>query len=185
MKWPVKTIEKTFFPKKGGVGGFLEQRGDRVHCGLDIYAEKGKEVVAMESGRILLVGIFTSKEMIHYWNTTYQVMAKGRSGVFYRYAELSDTLVEEGEHISEGQVIGHIGEVLNRNAIDETSPGYIQQLQKKKRCSMLHLEIYSSSPIDSNQYLGGNWFGDNIPNNLLNPADLLGKCSDAQEKQKP
>lgn len=173
MRWPVEIPMNKTIPSRGEPGGFLEHRGDRKHCGLDIYAEQGCNVFAIESGVVIFVDIFTSKEMIPYWNTTYQIIIKGESGLFYRFAELNDFLVKRNEQVTEGQIIGHVGQVLHKDAITEKSPLYIQRLKKQNHCSMLHLEIYNSEPIDSEMYLGGNWFGNNKPEKALDPAKIL------------
>lgn len=43
---------------------------------------------------------------------------------------------------------------------------------------MLHFEVYSSIPNKNNKYLGGNWFDDNKPKNLLNPKNYLKNIDD-------
>ena len=80
---------------------------------------------------------------------------------------------KKGDKIKAGQLIGKVGLVLNSKKINKTSPDYIQKL-KNKNPSMLHLELYSNNPIKSHDnYLGGNWFGDKKPNNLLDPTEYL------------
>lgn len=81
--------------------------------------------------------------------------------------------VETGESIKAGQLIGHVGLVLDTGKITPDSPPYIQKLKKRENPSMLHFELYSSPPDDTEDYLGGNWFGDLKPKNLLDPADYL------------
>lgn len=38
---------------------------------------------------------------------------------------------------------------------------------------MLHFELYKSPPAETNDYLGGNWFGEMKPQDLLDPTDYL------------
>lgn len=174
MKWPVKKT-KRFLPKKGEIGGFLQDRGDRKHCGIDIYAPKNTPVVAIQSGKVVLVDTFTSPELISYWNKTFQIIIKAESGLFYRYAELHDTCVKNNDMIHEGETLGHIGQVLNTERIDNRSPDYIQRLKKQRHDCMLHLEIYDSKPEKNDNYLGGNWFGKHRPNHIRDPAEILKK----------
>ncbi len=174
MKWPVPGFKKTI-PTIGEPGGFLQDRGDRKHCGIDIYAPQNTAVVAIESGTVVLVDIFTSPDLISYWNETFQIIIKGRSGLFYRYAELNDTCVKIDDDVEEGEALGHIGRVLNTDRIDSKSPVYIQQLKKQNHDCMLHLELYDSKPEKSDNYLGGNWFGKDKPNHLIDPAEMLKK----------
>lgn len=174
MRWPLSGFKKTI-PSIGETGGFLQDRGDRKHCGIDLYASKNTAVVAIESGKVVLVELFTSPDLISYWNKTFQIIIKARSGLFYRYAELEDTCVKVDDDIKEGTMIGHVGRVLNTEQIDNRSPSYIQRLKKQKHDCMLHLEIYKVKPQKNEKYLGGNWFGEDKPDHIVNPAKILKK----------
>lgn len=160
-------------PEDGTEGGFLEDRKDRFHCGVDIYEQRGEPILSIEDGIVIEVSVFTSPQRISYWNRTIQVLVKADLGMFYRYAELEGTFVQQGQRIQEGDTIGSVGQVLNPTMINEESPEYIKQLVQKKKLSMLHLETYSKQPTTSSFYLGGNWFGKQIPNGLINPCTVL------------
>ena len=81
--------------------------------------------------------------------------------------------MKEGEAVRSGQLIGHVGLVLNSARIDGTSPPYIQEL-KNKNPSMLHLELYKEKALESHRcYLGGNWFTPTKPEHLVDPSDYL------------
>lgn len=177
MIWPVPGSKTRELPKECEAGSFWEDRGDRHHCGVDIYADVGAEVVSVTPGKVLDSGIFTSPAKVKYWNVTYFIVIKGQDGLFYRYAEMKDVNVNIGDEVEEGQVIGHVGSVLNILKIDSTSPGYIQKLKDKKNPSMLHFEIFKKEPVRSKDYLGGNWFKDEKPEGILDPKEVLKGCS--------
>lgn len=173
MIWPVKNSYSKQLPQKGQPGSFWEDRGDRFHCGIDIYAPIGSDVISIEDGNVVSVGTATSPQQISYWNKTHYVVIRNDSGLFCKYAELDDLMVKDGESVEPGQLIGHVGLVLNSSRIDKFSPVYIQKLRDKNP-SMLHFELYSREPIQSHKnYCGGNWFGPSKPSNLLDPTDYL------------
>ncbi|MBU2559593.1 M23 family metallopeptidase [archaeon] len=171
--WPAPDSFSKNIPATGSAGSFWEDRGDRRHCGIDIYAPAGSAALAIEDGEVRDVGTFTTPEKVPYWNDTKYVLIENKTGLVCRYAELGQVAVEIGDQVKAGQLIGHIGIVLDMTKITSDSPLYIQKLTKKQNLSMLHFELYSSLPDDSSDYLGGNWFGDLRPENLLNPGDYL------------
>lgn len=160
-------------PEKGASGSFLEDRKDRVHCGIDIYAPAGTKVAAIEEGIVVDIGIMTSQDILPYWNETFYVTVKTVSGVFCKYAELEEISVDLHEKVREGAVIGSVGMVLNPEKIDGTAPLYIQDL-KNKNPSMLHFELWNKQPCASSpDYLGGNWFREGIPEGLQDPEPYI------------
>ncbi|MBN2281774.1 MAG: M23 family metallopeptidase [Candidatus Marinimicrobia bacterium] len=170
--WPLKNKQKEI-PTNNHPGSFWEDRGDRHHCGIDLYSDVESDVFAIEPGIVIETGLMTSPEWIHYWNHTYFVIIKNDHGNYWKYGELKEIYVKSGENISEGQKIGKVGLVLDSEKINETSPAYIQKL-KGKNPSMLHLELYSYEPISRHEkYLGGNWFSDEMPDQLLDPTEKL------------
>lgn len=171
--WPVPNSYSKKIPIKGQPGSFLEDRGDRRHCGIDLYAPTGSEVISIDDGTVIGIGIFTSTDIIPYWNKTKFILIKNKDGFVFKYAELERTTVKRNEFVKGGQLIGYVGTVLNYDKITSKSPQYIQELKKKSISSMLHLEVYSSKPQIRKNYLGGNWFGYKKPNNLLNPNSYL------------
>ncbi len=168
--WPVPNSFSKNLPEKGS-GSFWEDRGDRWHCGVDIYAPEGSKVIAIEDCKVLKIGLFTNPERADYWNFTYFALVKQKDEKFCKYAELGEVLIKEGDFVKAGSQIGTVGLVLNPWKIDEESPIYIQKL--KENPSMLHFETYSGSPEESEEYLGGNWFGVKKPKKLLNPVIYL------------
>lgn len=173
LRWPVPDSFSKALPTRGEPGAFWEERGDRWHCGVDIYAPEGSEVVTISGGTVLEVGEFTSPRLVQYWNVTYYVLVRNRDGTLCRYAELSGVSVDEGDEVSVGDAIGRVGQVLNVDKIDDSAPSYIQALSGSERLSMLHLEVYCELPEPSSKYLGGNWFGARMPEHLLNPVEYF------------
>jgi len=167
--WPVPDSYLKILPKDGSPGSFWENRGDRFHCGVDIYAPYNSNVISIDKGMVIKTGIFTSPKKVEYWNETKYVIIKNQDGFYCKYAELRDLFVKKKESVDAGQLIAIVGTVLNIRKIKNTSPTYVQKLKDRGNNSMLHFELYSSQPFDSTKYLGGNWFGNNKLKNLLNP----------------
>lgn len=170
--WPVPDSDSRDIPLEGQ-GSFAEDRGDRHHCGVDIYATRGSNVVSTEEGTAIAKGVFTTPKENPYWFTTYFVAIKHPSGHITKYCELEDVTVEIGDTIQGGQVIGHVGNVLNPDKVGPGSPEYIQRLIRTRIQSMLHFEMYEEEPVVLEDYSGGNWFSGEQPSNLLNPTDYL------------
>jgi murein DD-endopeptidase MepM/ murein hydrolase activator NlpD len=171
--WPVPLSYEKTLPSRGSSGVFWEDRGDRHHCGIDIYAPTGCNVIAIEEGIVLETGVFTSPDGNPYWTITYFILIRHRSGLVAKYAELGEALVKSGEEVTAGQVIGRVGSVLDLDKIGEDSPLYIQDLKKTGKPSMLHFELYQSHPGMLDQYLGGNVFNRKMPDFLLDPSEYL------------
>lgn len=166
-------IDPVKIPQKGEAGSFWEDRGDRFHCGIDLYAPENTEVLSIEEGIVSETGLMTSPEILPYWNPTYYVTIKNNSGTFCKYGELAEYTVQKGDHVDSGQLVGYVGMVLNCAKIDESSPPYIRKL-KNKNPSMLHFELWKDKPITSHRnYLGGNWFSEEKPENLVDPTEYL------------
>jgi murein DD-endopeptidase MepM/ murein hydrolase activator NlpD len=171
--WPVPKSIYSVLPKDGQPGSFWEDREDRHHAGIDLYAPPSSNVVAVESGTVVSVEEFTSPRILPYWNTTYSIMVKNPRGLFIRYAELEHVFVNNQDQVHAGQIIGEVGSVLIKDKIDHTSPHYIQKLKDADLPSMLHFEVYSTWPISGPRYLGGNFFTDEIPSGLIDPTTFL------------
>jgi murein DD-endopeptidase MepM/ murein hydrolase activator NlpD len=168
--------EKAVFrriPQNGEPGSFWEDRGDRYHCGVDLYASENTGVVSVEGGIVAETGLMTSPEILPYWNPTYYVLIEHDEGLFCKYGELAGFTVKKGDEIEPGSQIGRVGMVLNSAKIDNSCPLYIQRL-KNKNPSMLHFEVWENEPISAHMnYLGGNWFAEEMPENLRDPARYL------------
>ena len=171
--WPVPESYSKTLPASGDAGSFWEDRGDRRHCGIDIYAPRKSAVLAVDAGRVVQVGVFTSPRDVPYWNVTYYLLIRHGDGKVSKYAELEEVLVEEGVKVQGGALIGRVGSVLNPEKITTNSPGYVQLLKKNGHPSMLHFELYQGMPPAPHDYLGGNTFNAAGPSNLLDPKPFL------------
>ncbi|MBE0521692.1 MAG: M23 family metallopeptidase [Candidatus Methanoperedenaceae archaeon] len=172
-KWPVPNSYCNPISSSGSPGSFWENRIDRYHCGVDIYALPGSDVISIESGCVVRTEEFTSPSKVPYWNVTYNVLVETKRGLLCRYAELRDVAVNTGDRVKAGQLIGHVGLVLDTAKITETSPHYIRKIKENGSPSMLHFELWDTRVVDSDCYLGGNWFGSEKPQNLLDPTEYL------------
>jgi murein DD-endopeptidase MepM/ murein hydrolase activator NlpD len=171
--WPVPDSYSKNLPGKGDPGSFWENRDDRHHCGVDIYAPKGSRVVAVESGEVVGVGQFSSPEILPYWNRTYYILIKHHDGIVSKYAELEKVNVKVGDSVRAGQAIAQVGSVLNPERITDASPPYIRRLRENGNQSMLHFELHKGMPALLDDYLGGNCFQREIPVSLLDAASYL------------
>ncbi|MDD5634939.1 MAG: M23 family metallopeptidase [Candidatus Omnitrophica bacterium] len=170
--WPVPDSYSKNIPLNGP-GSFAEDRGDRHHSGVDIYASKGSVVVSIEDGIVVAEDIFTTPGKNPYWFMTRFVAIKNGSGQICKYCELEDVSVKRGDKVKGGQVIGHVGSVLDFNNIDQGSPLYIQKMKESGVKSMLHFELYAKGPVVFENYCGGNCFSSGLPDNLLDPTEYL------------
>jgi len=173
MVWPLKLeSNKRFLPKKGP-GSFWENRKDRYHCGIDLYATEGTTVCSIADGIVIDAGVFTDASRCRYWNKTFYVLIAHDNNYLIKYAEMGSICVDVGDEVKNGMEIGKVGLVLNTQKINVKDPIYIQALALDNP-SMLHVELYKKNAlIEHDQYLGGNWFGSIKPNQLLNPYPLL------------
>lgn len=171
--WPVPQSYSQQLPKAGKPGSFWEQRQDRFHCGVDIYAPRKSKILSIFDGIVFDVGIFTHPTQVYYWNMTHYLLIANSDGTYFRYAELEDVTVTKGMTIRAGDQLGSVGQVLNSKKMDSRCPLYIQRLNEKKQTSMLHLEWHDQPPVQSTEYFGGNWFGSRKPPGLQDPTFLL------------
>ena len=155
------------------VGYFWEDRGDRHHCGIDIYASEGNAVVSIADGQVVIIGLFATPAQVRYWNPTYHIIVQHKQNLYCRYAELVNCLVVAGQCVQAGQVIGHVGTVLNKKCIDDKTPTYIQELALKEKFSMLHLEALKRIPTETTFYQGGNLFSEREKEPWMDPMVVL------------
>lgn len=171
--WPVPDSYSKEIPRFGSSGSFWEDRGDRFHCGIDIYAPAGSDVLAIQSGIVIDTGVFTDSEDNIYWNRSYYIIIKSPQNVVFKYAELGQIFVEIGDSVGSGHLIGRVGNVLNPDEVNHTTPYYIHELIRKGFTSMLHLETYIAPITEVRPYQGGNYFGNTKPYSLLDPGLFL------------
>lgn len=135
-------------------GRFGAVRQYDIHTGVDLYAEPGTKVYAMEPGSVVTVEAFTGMMADSpWWLDTKAVMVKGESGIIL-YGEI-DPMVSVGDHVFEGDLIGTVLRVLKKD--------------KGKPVSMLHLELYTPDTTTSVWWK----LGESKSDNLLDPTTLL------------
>lgn len=139
LAWPLPGDRSRRIPIHGFPGSFAEDRGDRLHCGVDLYAPAGSEVVSIDDGLVVEVGHFTSPRMIPYWNETFYAIVENEGGLFVKFAEMEAVEVNPDDRLSSGDLVGLVGSVLNPEMIDDDAPAYIRDLIERERPSMLHL----------------------------------------------
>ncbi len=171
--WPVPDSYDDKFPEPGNLGSFWEHRGESFHCGVDIYAPNGAKVIAIENGIVIDKGIFTSQSNGFYYNQTYYAIIKTHKNIMYKYAALSEVIINIGDYVEGGQTIGLIGTALNKERISSRTPYFIKELVENDKISMLHLELYKAPVTEIKPYSGGNYFGTYKPYSLINPYDYL------------
>jgi murein DD-endopeptidase MepM/ murein hydrolase activator NlpD len=95
--WPARgALSATFGMREDPFG-----RGNEVHAGIDISADRGQPVYATADGVVESTG----------WNGDYgnMVVINHNFGLVTRYAHLSGFSVTPGERVERGRVIGQIG----------------------------------------------------------------------------
>jgi len=84
-----------------GVKRIINGRDKSPHTGIDLEAKEGTPVLACNSGVVVLVDelFFSGKSIIldHGWD------------LYSMYFHLSESLVKEGEKVSTGAILGHVG----------------------------------------------------------------------------
>ncbi|HOM04118.1 MAG TPA: hypothetical protein PLU67_01350 [Candidatus Kapabacteria bacterium] len=73
---PIENFDFKSLPRFPEEGSFWESRGDRFHCGIDFYYQENTPVLSCEDGYVLKTGIFTSQNILYYWDITYFVLIK-------------------------------------------------------------------------------------------------------------
>ena len=169
----VLPIPDAMLPAKDDRGAFWADRGDRRHCGIDLFAAPDTPVFAMLPSRVAEVRLFTGPGMNPYWFRTYQVLVENEDGTSLRYAELGSLLVEPGARLNAGASIGHVVRVINASRVDDRAPSYIWDFVQRGRTSMFHLERWQGYPRNGPHCAGGNWLGSGIPDGLLDPITFL------------
>ena len=101
LKWPVPSSQKITSNYGYRVHPIYKTR--RLHSGVDIGAPSGSNIVAAESGVVILASYGYNGG---YGN--YMIISHG-SGLTTRYAHCNSLAVSVGQTVSKGQVIGAVG----------------------------------------------------------------------------
>lgn len=138
-------------------GSFGYVRKNHVHEGIDLYAEEGDEVLAIEDGVVISIIPFTGEiANSPWWNNTYSIFVKHKNYIL-NYGELIPAEgLKSGDVIEAGQIIGNIRTVLLKD--------------KGRPMAMLHLEMYT---IDAIEPLKEWPLNTGKPSVLLDPTELV------------
>jgi septal ring factor EnvC (AmiA/AmiB activator) len=96
----IKKVDSKFI---NPVNGNIVKRFDNQHQGINIAANLGDEVKAISNGAVMYSG-YDQK----FGNLI--IIKLQEEGLFVAFAYLDDLLVNKGENVTQGQIIGHIGQ---------------------------------------------------------------------------
>ena len=89
--------------------GWGADRGNRKHKGIDFGGERGTPIFAVEDGRIDRTKLQS--------NGSLQIVLRGDSGSKYYYGHQDQNLVQAGDRVVAGQVIGLMGDTGSPGAV--------------------------------------------------------------------
>jgi len=93
--------ERFLVPVHGTVNSGFGRRGTSFHDGVDIAAPLGTPILAIESGEVIY-----SDQLRGYGNI---VIVRHADGLISVYAHNESNLVQEGQRVSRGEIIGRVG----------------------------------------------------------------------------
>lgn len=126
--------EQTEIPVGEHPGSFAYVRKNHIHEGIDLYAEDGDEVFAIEDGIIVAITPFTGEiAQSNWWNNTYAILIQSQSGAINYGEVIPKKSMRVGISVKAGTIIGNVKTVLKIN--------------KGRPMSMLHLELYESGTL--------------------------------------
>lgn len=150
-------VSRGEFHRSGGryFGAIRGRQSDRVHVGVDLWAEWKDEVIACESGTVVGWHRFVPFERDGIKGHVYALLVENDSGTVINYGEVDVSSKGAfkwkniGDRVEAGEVIAIVG--------------------KMNKDSMLHFETYASGTKATSQ-----WFEKNRPpSNLLDPTRYL------------
>ena len=89
--------------------GWGADRGDRSHMGIDLAGKRGSPILAIEDGVIDR----TKRQD----NGALQIVMRGESGAKFYYGHMDKVLVEGGQRVEAGDVIGTMGDTGSPGAV--------------------------------------------------------------------
>ena len=160
--WELPLLNMKYLPLSPNAGSFGAKRKYDVHTGVDLYCPEFDSVRAMEDGEVYSIGQFTGKDVgCNWWNDTWQVSIKGKSGVIV-YGEIDvNRHLKVGDKVSKGDILGLVLQVL-KNSPKQEIEGHSY--------SMLHIELFDDKQCNSCP----NWEIDkDRPKGILDPTPYL------------
>ena len=134
-KWWFPLAYGTGIPVNPHPGAFGYLRRDKRHTGIDLYAEDGDKVYAIEPGKIVCIEHFTGEwDNSPWWNNTDCILVEGKSGVIC-YGEVTPRKgLNVGDYVAIGESFADVRRVIKEGRERPEIPGW--------KPSMLHLELY-------------------------------------------
>ena len=125
---------RDYLPRFYEPGAFGAVRKFDIHEGVDDYTHDGADVYAVEDGTVTAIYEFTGKKAdCDWWNETWCIKVEGKSGVV-TYGELKQpSIVNVGDKVQAGKVIGHVTPVLR--------PEKYRPDIRNHSVAMLHIEL--------------------------------------------
>lgn len=143
-------------------GSFLFKRKNHIHEGIDLYVKEDTEVLAIENGKIIDIGIFTGEEVNSpWWNTTQYISILVNDKYVYLYGELEVyTNLKINDIIQKSTPLGKIKPVL-------------KEFKNNRPINMLHFEVYDYNKYKGpGEYINQNEFGLLDPLTIINLGEL-------------
>lgn len=146
----------TEIPIGSHVGAFGARRRHDIHKGIDLYAEVGEPVFAVEDGVVVDICPFTGEVAgFPWWENTYGVYVEGKSGIVV-YGEIQPSeYIKVGDKITTSKCVGTVLRVLKK---DNGRP-----------LSMLHIELHKHDHVHTGQW----GIGQPKPEGVLDLTSLL------------
>lgn len=162
-----KETEINLFPH---VGSFGVRRRHDIHKGIDIYANVGTPVYAVEDGKVVDVCPFTGPSAgFDFWEDTIGVYVEGKSGIVV-YGELEKTDLKIGDSVYNGRDIERIRSFsLQYKRTQIGTVGKVLKKNKGRPMSMLHIELHKHGHIHVGQWQ----IGKDAPDGIIDPTPYL------------
>jgi 3-polyprenyl-4-hydroxybenzoate decarboxylase len=139
------------------VGSFGIRRRHDCHKGVDLYAEVGTAVYAVEFGIVVDICPFTGHSAgFPFWEDTVGVYIEGNSGIVV-YGELGELKegLKIGDFVPKSNYIGQVARIIKND--------------KGRPMSMLHLELHKKGHVHTGQWE----LGKEKPEGVLDPTPYL------------
>ncbi len=154
--WPLPSVKKAVPKSKSKKGFASNRRGNRFHCGTDIPASCGTDVIAIEEGIVKNIFLFTYPSLDKYnrYKKSYAIAIQHTNGNYGVYCEVQKPKLTIGQKIKAGQKIAKVKRIFSYNSIH----------------TMLHFEYHSKLPKKTTR-----WYQNKKPKGLLNSTKYLRK----------